>query len=247
MAKSVFVFGATGAVGKRLCPILVSDNWRVIGSTRQAQKSERLRELNVEPVVLDVFNVPALERALFEFVPNVVIIQLTDLPIGLPAGEMEQAALRNAKIWDVGTHNILSAMVKAKCDTVIAQSIAFAYADGPLPHTEIAPLNVNAVGHRGNTVRGAVSLEKQMLSAHFQSIVLRYGLLYGAGTGFDTAPGKPALHVDAAAKAAALAAGAVPPGIYNITEDDGEVSCDKARRLLGWDPQWRLVQQESIK
>ncbi|MBU6453879.1 MAG: NAD(P)H-binding protein [Cyanobacteria bacterium REEB67] len=97
--KSVFVFGATGAVGARLCPILVDDEWQVIGSTRQEGKVSSLRAQGVEPIVLDVFDTNAVEKALLQFAPDVVIIQLTDLPIGLPADAMEQASLRNAKIW----------------------------------------------------------------------------------------------------------------------------------------------------
>jgi nucleoside-diphosphate-sugar epimerase len=30
------------------------------------------------------------------------------------------------------------------------------------------------------------------------------------------------------------------PGIYNIAEEDGAVSIDKARRELGWEPDFRL-------
>jgi hypothetical protein len=30
------------------------------------------------------------------------------------------------------------------------------------------------------------------------------------------------------------------PGIYNVTEDDGAISIEKARRELGFDPDFRL-------
>ncbi len=65
-------------------------------------------------------------------------------------------------------------------------------------------------------------------------------MFYGPGTGFEAAPGKPAVHVDAAAQAAMLAIVRGAPGIYNIAEDDGAVSIAKARRELGWDPGFRL-------
>ena len=45
-----------------------------------------------------------------------------------------------------------------------------------------------------------------------------------------------AAHVDAAAQAALLALTRGAPGIYNIAEDDGVVSSEKARRELGFDP-----------
>ena len=49
------------------------------------------------------------------------------------------------------------------------------------------------------------------------------------------------LHVDAAAQAALLALTHGAPGIYNIADDDGTVSIEKARKELGFDPAFRLV------
>ena len=71
-------------------------------------------------------------------------------------------------------------------------------------------------------------------------IVLRYGLLYGPGTWSKRRGRRPPLHVDAAAQAALLAVTRGEPGIYNIADDDGAVSIDKARRELGFDPAFRL-------
>jgi nucleoside-diphosphate-sugar epimerase len=49
------------------------------------------------------------------------------------------------------------------------------------------------------------------------------------------------LHVDAAARAALLAIERGTAGIFNIAEDSGFVSIEKARRELGWDPGFRFV------
>jgi nucleoside-diphosphate-sugar epimerase len=67
------------------------------------------------------------------------------------------------------------------------------------------------------------------------AVVLRYGHLYGPGTGTDAPPASMPLSVDGAAHAALLAVerGA---GAYNIAETEDEVSTDKARRDLGWRP-----------
>jgi hypothetical protein len=46
--------------------------------------------------------------------------------------------------------------------------------------------------------------------------------------------------VDAAAHAALLAVTRGAPGIYNLTEDDGAVSSEKARRELEFDAGFRL-------
>ena len=54
--KTIFVAGASGAIGKRLCRMLVKDGWSVVGTTRYAEKTSMLAELGVEPVIVDVFD-----------------------------------------------------------------------------------------------------------------------------------------------------------------------------------------------
>ena len=71
-------------------------------------------------------------------------------------------------------------------------------------------------------------------------IVLRYGLLYGPGTWYQTSGRRPALHVDAAAQAAVLAITRGALGVYNVADEDGVVSIAKARSELGFDPSFRL-------
>ena len=48
------------------------------------------------------------------------------------------------------------------------------------------------------------------------------------------------IHVDAAAQAALLALSKGTPGIYNIAEDDGAISSEKAKRDLGFDAGFRV-------
>jgi nucleoside-diphosphate-sugar epimerase len=235
MASCLFLAGAAGVIGRRLAPLLVADGWLVAGTTRSEEKAAMLREMGVEPVIVDVFDAEALGRAMARARPGVVIHQLTDLPPGLDPARMEEARTRNARIRDEGTRNLVSAAIHAGARRLVAQSVAFAYADGPLPHGEDDPLNIAAEGARGVSARGVASLERQVLEAPLEGIVLRYGRLYGPGTGFEAASGPAPVHVDAAAEAARLAASRGAPGIYNIAEDDGAVSSEKARRLLGWD------------
>lgn len=239
MTGCLFLAGAAGAIGRRLAPLLVADGWRVVGTTRSDKKAPILRDLGVEPVVVDVFDADALDDAMAQVRPSIVVHQLTDLPPGLDPARMTEAIPRNARIRDEGTRSLVSAAVHAGARRLIAQSIAFAYADGPLPHGEDDPLNIDAQGARGVTARGVASLERQVLEAPLDGIILRYGRLYGPGTGFDTASGPGPVHVDAAARAAQLAVTRRAPGIYNIAEDDGAVSSEKAKRLLGWNAAWR--------
>ena len=49
-----------------------------------------------------------------------------------------------------------------------------------------------------------------------------------------------AATTDAAAQAALLAVTKGAPGLYNVAEDDGEFSMEKARTALGFDPKFRM-------
>lgn len=238
----IFVAGASGVIGRRLCPLLLSDGWRVIGSTRSPEKAAALRAIGVEPVVVDVFDAAALHRALADARPEVVIHQLTDLPAGLDPTKMAEALGRNARIREIGTHHLVAAAAAAGVGRMIAQSIAFAYAPGPLPFDESSTLNIAAPEHaRRLTARAVASLEQQVLAGPFVGIVLRYGRFYGPGTGFEEPARGTPVHVDAAADATRRAVTRGSAGIYNVAEEDGVVSSAKAARELGWDPSFRVA------
>ena len=239
MSRTIFLAGASGAIGRRLVPLLVADGWRVIGSTRSPLKMALLAELGATPVVVDVFDSPRLSRAVADARPDIVLHQLTDLPPGLDPSRMEEATRRNARIRDEGTRNLIAAAVAAGARRLVAQSVAFAYADGPLPHGEQDRLAIDAEGRAGISARGVASLEHQVLNSPLEGLVLRYGRLYGPGTGFEAPSGRGPVHVDAAARAAALAVARGEPGVYNIAEDDGAVSSEKGKRQLDWSANWR--------
>jgi len=239
-SRRVFVAGASGAIGRPLCRLLVADGWTVVGTTRSAEKAALLRGIGVEPAVVDVFDEAALTDAVVRAKPDCVIHQLTDLPPALDPAKMAEALHRNARIREVGTRNLVAAALAAGAKRMVAQSIAFAYAPGTMPYREEAPL---ALDHPtfGTTARGVASLERQVLGASFEGIVLRYGRLYGPGTGFDKPASGAPLHVDAAADAARRALTRGAPGIYNVAEEDGTVSCRRAADALGWSAGFRLA------
>ena len=235
MNRRVFVAGATGAIGKPLCKLLVNDGYEVFGTTRHSHKSDELNALGVIPVVIDVFDARQLKDVVVNIAPDIVIHQLTDLPYALEATKMGEARIRNARLREEGTRNLVAAAVAAKTEKFIAQSIAFAYAPGTPPLDESHPLNVHSRDEgSAMSARAVASLEQQVLNGSFEGVVLRYGKLYGPGTGFDHAPLSGPLHVDAAADAARRAIGSGITGIFNIAEDDGTANVKKARNVLGW-------------
>ncbi len=235
MAKKIFLAGATGAVGRRMLPLLRAAGYEVTGTTRVASKAEELRAAGIIPAVVDVFDAAALKAAVAAARPDVIVHQLTDLPHGLKAELMAEGLIRNARLRIEGTRNLVDAALGAGARRFIAQSIAFVYAPGREPHDESDPLMSSAEEPWRSTMEGVVTLERLATSTPgLDGIVLRYGMFYGPGTGFEVAPGKPAVHVDAAAKAAMLAIEGGTPGVYNIADDGGGVSTVKARRELGW-------------
>ena len=226
-----FVAGATGAIGLPLCRLLVAEGWNVIGTTRKPERAEELLDLGVSPVVLDIFDAEMLTGIVSAVRPDVVVHQLTDLPPGLDPALMDAARVRNTRIRTEGTRNLVAAAKAAGARRIVAQSLGFAYGDGVRPLPESTPLDPGATG--------VISLEQQVLGSGLEAVVLRYGRLYGPGTGFDAPNGAAPVHVDAAADAALLAM-TEGQGIYNIAEPDGELSLDRAFEDLGWDPNFRL-------
>jgi nucleoside-diphosphate-sugar epimerase len=241
MPHRIFLAGASGAIGQRLAPLLHEAGHHVTGTTRSLAKAAMLRTLGVEPIVVDVFDADALARAVADARPDIVMHQLTDLPPALDPALMAAAIVRNARIRDEGTRNLVNAAIAGGARRLIAQSIAWMYAPGPQPHAESDPLDIKAEGARGITIAGVIALERLALqSPPLEGIVLRYGQIHGPGTGSDAPRSVAPLHVDAAAHAALLAIERGAPGIYNIAEPNDLVATDKARRELGWDAGFRL-------
>ena len=235
----LFLAGAGGAIGRRLTPLLVAAGHQVTGSTRSADKADALRALGAEPVVVDVFDAPALMRAVAAAAPEVVIHQLTDLAFAPGTPRYEEGLARNARLRIEGTRNLVAAAKAAGVGRMIAQSIGFIYAPGDGARVESDPL-APAEGQMAETVVGVAALEAAVLSLP-EGIVLRFGFFYGPGTwSLDTPIRAPAVHVEAAAKATLLALTKGKPGIYNVAEDDAGLSSEKAKRELGFDAGFRI-------
>lgn len=242
IVKRIFIAGASGAIGRRLCRLLVDDGFLVVGTTRKPERVGMLESLGVTPVVVDVFDLDSLHSAVLSAQPDVVIHQLTDLPLGLDPKLMPEARIRNAHLRESGTKNLVSAAITARAKQFIAQSISFAYAPGVMPYVEDSPLNVASADEAASLSAHAVaSLEQQVLGGPFTATVLRYGKLYGPGTGIDTPPPGGPVHVDAAAEAARLSVMSGQSGIFNIAEEDGTIASAKARSVLGWNPAFRIA------
>jgi nucleoside-diphosphate-sugar epimerase len=204
---TIFLAGAAGAVGRPLSQFLVAEGHRVVGTTRSREKAAWLAMIGVEPVVVDVYDAEQLKQAVIDARPSAVIHQLTDLPAVYDPATFSAALVRNARVRDEGTRNLVAAAVAAGAARLIAQSIAFSISD---------------------TLK---AFERQVLDAPLEGIVLRYGQFYGPGTWTDVPPkDPPTLHVEAAAEAARTAVTNLAPGLYVVTDADGIVPESSARQ-----------------
>jgi nucleoside-diphosphate-sugar epimerase len=109
--------------------------------------------------VVDVFNAPALSRAMVAVRPEVVIHQLTDLPADLEPSRMAEGITRTTRIRTEGTRNLVTAALESGARRLIAQSLAcWVYVDGPQPYSESDPLDLRGDGPYAIVVEGIVPL-----------------------------------------------------------------------------------------
>jgi nucleoside-diphosphate-sugar epimerase len=195
----IFLAGASGVIGVRLAPLLVQAGHAVAGMSRTPAKAPALRELGVQPVVCDVFDLDAVRGAVAAFDPDLVMHQLTDLPDDV--ARIGDHGERNDRIRLEGTRNLLTAAADAGVRRFLAQSIAW-----KLP------------GRRGENTE---AFERLVLDAG--GVVIRYGQLYGPQTYYpDAPPPPPRVHVDEAARATVGLLDA-EPGIVEVVEGEGTV------------------------
>ena len=235
----VFLAGATGVIGRPLIGLLRNAGHTVTGTTRSASKVPEIEKLGAAGVAVDAFDAEGLKRAVVAAKPDVVIHQLTDLPDVSDPAQMAAVREKNSRLRIEGTRNLMAAALAAGARRVVAQSIAFIYAVGEGARKETDPLDSSEAQRM--TIEGVKALEHAVLNTGgVDGIVLRYGRLYGPGTWFDKPGSAGSLTAAAAAHAALLALTHGAPGVYNIAEDDGAFSVEKAWRELGFDPALRF-------
>ncbi|MBW7461933.1 NAD-dependent epimerase/dehydratase family protein, partial [Paenibacillus sepulcri] len=121
----------------------------------------------------DIYDRDGVFAALREARPDTVIHQLTALS-GRKFAE-------NARIRVEGTRNLVDASLEAGARKMIVQSISWAYSPGNGPAGEDTPLDLEAPLPRKSTIDGIHALESAAAEMP-ERVILRYGLLYGAGT-----------------------------------------------------------------
>lgn len=242
MGMRIFLAGATGAVGKRLVPLLLAEGHEVTGTTRSAERVARLEAAGAKGVVMDALDPEGVTTAVTAAEPEVVIHQLTGLSGGVVPRRIDRDFELTNRLRTEGTDNLLRAARQGGVRRFVAQSYTgwpYAREGGPVK-TEEDPLDPHPPAKLKPLLDAIRHLEDAVTQAEgIAGLVLRYGAFYGPGT--SIAPGGEhwelvtkrrfpivgggggvwsLVHIDDAASAALAAAERGAPGLYNVTDDE---------------------------
>lgn len=238
----VFLAGATGAIGRRLLPLLVEAGHDVVGTTRTPAKLDQLRAAGATPVVLDGHDGDAIRRSVSDARPEVVIHEMTALGGDFDLRHFARMFAETNRLRTDTTDHLLAAAIEEGAKRFIAQSYAGwpnEQTGGPVK-TEEDPLIADPPKQIRETVDAIRHLESVTTAAsEIDGLALRYGAFYGPGNalGKDGAMwdaiadrkmplvGKGGgitsfIHIDDAAAATALAVERGDAGLYNIVDDE---------------------------
>jgi nucleoside-diphosphate-sugar epimerase len=239
----IFVAGSTGAIGKYLIPQLIEAKHQVVALVRTHQKGKEVETLGAEVSLANALNDKELTEAIKKVKPEVIIHELTALAhfTGNFRRLDKEFTLTNhfrTKTTDV----MLAAAHEAGTRRFIAQSFCgwpYARKGGPVKSEE-DPLDPYSPKSFTKTLAAIQYLEKSVCNApDIEGLALRYGFLYGPGTGIEIngdlvnliqkrkfpLVGNGAgiwsfIHVQDVAKATVTAVSRGDTGVYNITDDE---------------------------
>jgi nucleoside-diphosphate-sugar epimerase len=227
---TIFVTGATGALGKSLLPQLRAAGHHVRAVARSADKAAWLRAQGAEPITVDLYDGAAVRRAVAGC--QAVAHLATSVPTMTKAARPKSWS-DNDRLRAEATPLLVAAAIDVGATRFIMESIGFFYEDGgDRALDETAPVIDNPI------TTATFAGERAALAfteSGGHAVVLRFGLFYGANarmvdewlrlarlrmTSLAGAPSghQPMIHLDDAA-AAVVAALDAPSGIYNAADD----------------------------
>jgi nucleoside-diphosphate-sugar epimerase len=179
----VFVAGATGAVGRRLVPMLIHNGHEVVATTRSPDKVDLVRSLGAQPMVVDGLDSLAVGEAVARAEPDAVIHQMTALAGMGNLRRFDRSFAQTNALRTAGVDNLLAASVASGVQRFIAQSFTgWSNArEGSAVKTENDPLDPHPPAAQRQTLDAIGSLERAVLRAGVDAVALRYGFLYGPG------------------------------------------------------------------
>jgi nucleoside-diphosphate-sugar epimerase len=180
MTETIAILGGSGVYARHLIPRLVADGQRVRALVRRPEAGEFARACGADVRIADIFDTSAMIASLEGC--SIGINLATSLPGPSGRGDFDA----NDRLRAEGTANWVAACATAGVSRVIQQSIGMICASGgdawtDEGHTFAATADTVA----GRALLAAQAMEAAVTASTLDWIILRGGLFYGPGTGFD--------------------------------------------------------------
>jgi nucleoside-diphosphate-sugar epimerase len=239
----IFVAGSTGAIGRRLVPLLIENGYEVVALVRSSHKAKEVEMMGAKATVANALHKDELMASIGNAQPEIIVHQLTALASNTGNFKKfdEDFALTNRFRTEV-TDTMLEAARLVGARRFIVQSFCgwpFAREGGPVK-TEEDPLDPTPPPSFGNSLAAIRHLEEAVRNtSDVEALALRYGFFYGPGTGIakdgviveilrkrrlpivgDGAGIWSFLHIQDAAQATVAAISRGTPGVYNVVDDE---------------------------
>ncbi len=171
----IFVAGATGVLGNRVVPGLITMGHEVVGLSRSREDGEIIREEGAEPRRGSLFDAGGLIEISSD------CDAIINLAVAIPTKSRTRINdwVLSDRVRIEGAANLIAAAKRNSCDLYIQESVTFLYGR---KHGEWVDENCSPSTDLPPMVRSCVDMEKQVLTSVARSslpaIVLRFGNIY---------------------------------------------------------------------
>lgn len=179
MKPTVAVLGANGVFGRHLVPRLTAAGFPVRAMVRRPEAAGLARASGAEVRVADIFDADVLSAALEG--ADICVNLATSLPGPSGRGDFAQ----NDRVRVEGVPVLIEACRRASVTRLLQQSICWVGAAGDALADETSVYEPADDGVGARAIRAARSMEAVVSASGLDWIILRGGLFYGPGTGFD--------------------------------------------------------------
>lgn len=179
MTGTVAILGANGVYGRHLTPRLVATGHTVRALVRRPEAAGLAQACGAEVRVADIFDPDSLQRGLEGC--DTCINLATSLPGPSGRGDYDV----NDRVRREGVPLLLEACREAGVGRLLQQSIAMVGADGETLTDEDAVRRPQGDDISARAINATLDMEDAVRASDLDWLILRGGLFYGPGTGFD--------------------------------------------------------------
>lgn len=180
MSTLVAILGATGVYGRHLVPRLLARGYRVRVLARTPEAATTCKACGVDLRAADIFDGASLRAGLAGC--DVAINLATALPSPTKAGDYSQ----NDRVRREGVPTFIDACGNAGVPRIVQQGIAMVHGGGgdAWADEDTTP-QAQRDDSAGRAIVVALEMEAVVKESALDWVILRGGLFYGPGTGFD--------------------------------------------------------------